>query len=88
MCREREETVAHVTAECKMLAQKYYKNWRHDNVAQIIHWRPCEKLGFYRGEKWYSHSPEPVLESENSKILLDFKIETDLPIEANNLTNS
>ena len=27
--------------------------------------------------------PEPVLESENSKILWDFKIQTDLPIEAN-----
>ena len=83
MCGEREETVAHVTAECKMLAQKYYKNWRHDKVAQIIHWRLCEKLGFYRGEKWYNHLPEPVLESENSKILWDFKIQTDLPIEAN-----
>ena len=31
MCGEREETVGHIVAECKMLAQKYYKNWRHDN---------------------------------------------------------
>ena len=30
--------------------------------------------------KWYNHSPETVLESENSKILWDFKIQTDLPI--------
>ena len=31
----------------------------------------------------FCHSPEPVLQSENSKILWDFKIQTDLPIEAN-----
>ena len=36
MCGEREESVAHITAECKMLAEKYYKNWRHDKVAQIM----------------------------------------------------
>ncbi len=83
MCGEREETVAHVVAECKMLAQKYYKEWRHDKVAQVIHWRLCERLGFERGEKWYNHVPEPVLESEESKILWDFKIQTDTPIEAN-----
>ena len=37
-CGEREETVGHLVAECKMLAQKYYKNWRHDKVAQVVHW--------------------------------------------------
>ena len=36
MCGEREETVVHVTGKCKTLAQKYYKNWRHHKVAQII----------------------------------------------------
>ena len=38
MCGEREETVGHIVAECKMLAQKYYENWRHDKVAQVVHW--------------------------------------------------
>ena len=52
-----------MTAECKILAQKYLKNWRHDKVAQIIHWRLFEKLGFERDDKRYNHSPEPVLES-------------------------
>ena len=38
MCGEREESMAHVTAECKMLAQKCYNNWRYNKVAQTIHW--------------------------------------------------
>ena len=83
MCREREGSVADVTAENKMLAQKQYKNWSNDKLAQVIHWRIYEKLGFERDEKWNNHSSEPVLESENSKILWDIKVQTDLTIEAN-----
>ena len=37
LCGERDETVAHILAECKMLAQCQYKNWRHDKVAQALH---------------------------------------------------
>ena len=37
LCGERDETVAHIVAECKMLAQKQYRQWRHDKVATIIH---------------------------------------------------
>ena len=43
LCGERDETVAHVVSECKMLAQKQYKNWRHDKIAQVIHWQLCKK---------------------------------------------
>ena len=38
MCGERDETVAHVLAECKMLTQRQYNNWRHSKVAQALHW--------------------------------------------------
>ena len=40
--------VGHVVAECTMLPQKYYKNWRYDKVAHVIHWRLCERFGFKR----------------------------------------
>ena len=30
---EKDETVANVVTECKMLTQNHYKNWRHDKVA-------------------------------------------------------
>ena len=33
--------------------------------------------------KWYNHVSKPVLESEKSKVLWDFKIQTDKQIEAN-----
>ena len=83
MCGEREETVGHIVAECKMLAQKYYKNWRHDKVAQVVHWRLCKSYGLESGDIWYKHEPKPVTENEQTKILWDFSIQTDHPIEAN-----
>ena len=42
MCGMREETVSHILAECTALAQKQYKLWRHDRVAQVIHWKLSE----------------------------------------------
>ena len=44
LCREREETVSHITAECKKLAQNQSQNWRHDKVAQLVHWNLCKKI--------------------------------------------
>ena len=44
LCGEREETVSHIVAECKKLAQKEYKMWRHDKVGQVIHWKLCQKF--------------------------------------------
>ena len=83
LCGERDETVSHIVAECKMLAQKYYQSWRHDKVAQVIHWQLCHRFKINREDKWYNHIPEPGLESREHKILWDFKIQTDNPIEAN-----
>ena len=67
LCGERDETVSHIVAECKMLAQKYYKSWRHDKVAQVIHWRLCHRFKINREDKWYNYIPEPVLESREHK---------------------
>ena len=78
-----DETVAHVVSECPKLAQKEYKNLRHDNVAKVIHWKLCEKWGFEKAEKWYMHQPERVLESEDCKILWDFPLQTDKQLEHN-----
>ena len=33
---------------CPKLAQKYYKAWRHDKVAQIIHWMLYKKIACER----------------------------------------
>ena len=83
LCGKFEETIAHIVSECPKLAQAEYKKWRHDQVARIIHWKLCEKWGFERGETWYKHIPEKVLESDSCKILWDFAIQTDKVMEHN-----
>ena len=83
MCGKWPETVAHITSECQQLAGKEYKFWRHNQVAQIVHWKLCQKYGFEFGERWYNHNPESVLENKKTKILWDFKIQTDHVLEHN-----
>ena len=83
LCGEREETMSHVVAECKKLAQKEYKKWRHDKVAQVIHWTLCKKNGFAYQDRWYEHEPERVLENERTKLLWDFPIQTDHKLDHN-----
>ena len=73
-CGAADETVAHIVSKYSKLAQKEYKQVRHDNVAKMLHWKLFEKLGFNKAEKWYIHKPEKVLESENCKILWEFPI--------------
>jgi len=83
MCGKYDETIAHITSECPKLAQNEYKTWRHDQVARVIHWKLCEKWGFEKGETWYKHTPEKVLENEECKLLWDFSIQTDKKLEHN-----
>ena len=51
VCGAADETVAHIVSECSKLAQKEYKQVRHDNVAKMLHWKLCEKWGFNKAEK-------------------------------------
>ena len=51
ICGESDETNNHIVSECKKLAQKQYRCWRHDKVAQVIHWGLFGKLGYDRDEK-------------------------------------
>ena len=53
------------------------KEWRHDVIAKVIHWKLCKINDLPHAEKWYEHKPESVAESDQVKILRDFKIQTD-----------
>ena len=64
-----------------MLAQKEYKR-RHDNIARLVHWKLCCKYDMSRGEKWYEHQREGVVENEKCKILWNITIQCDHVIEA------
>ena len=47
-------TVAHLVCECKYLAHTKYKKWRHDKVAQVIHWQLCKTYNdLEHAYKWY-----------------------------------
>ena len=83
VCGTSNETVSHILSECPALAQCEYKTWRHDLVAQAIHWKLCQKWGFEAGKTWYSHEPERVLENEDCKLLWDFPIQTDKKLDHN-----
>ena len=67
VCGMADETVSHIVSECPKLTQTDNKKIRHDNVTRAIHWKLCEKWGFDRGDKWYTHTPEKVLEWKNVK---------------------
>ena len=83
LCKTADETVAHIISGCPKLAQVQYKKWRHDHVAQIVHWKICKNLGIEHAERWYNHKPESVIETEHHKILWDFPIQTDHRLEHN-----
>ena len=46
-----------------------------------VHCLLCKTLETECENKWFSHQPEPVLENDKCKILLDFAIQTDNEIE-------
>ena len=80
LCREREEAISHVVAECKMLAQKQYCLWWHDKAGVIAHWVMCKRYMFSIAANWYEYTPEKVLENDNVKILWDFPAQTNCKI--------
>ena len=78
-CGDRDETINYIISECSKLPQKECKT-RHDWVGKGIHWEMCKKLKFNHTNKWYMHSPAPVL--ENNTHNLGFDIQTDHLISA------
>ena len=83
VCGAADEKIAHIVSECSKLAQKEYKQMRHDNIVKMLHWKLCEKWGFNKVEKWYIHKPDQLLDSEDCKILRDFPVQTDKTLEHN-----
>ena len=83
MCGKRDETIAHLVAECEILAQNQYKKLRHDRIGKVIHWELYRRDGYNCTEKWHDYMPERVLQNEKSKILWDFTTQTDQQLNHN-----
>ena len=81
LCGERDETVAHLLSERKNHCQTQYKKWRHDKIAQVIHWQLCKAHDLGHTERWYDHHQQIVTENEKVKILWDMSIQTDKTLE-------
>ena len=75
-----DESIIHLIAERKKLAQKEYKQ-RHDNIARIVYLELCKKFGLVGKVKWYIYKPASVIENDKVKILWDFIIQTDHVIQ-------
>ena len=80
VCGERDESISHIIAECKKLAQTEYKQ-RHDSIARILHLEMCQHHKLIGEVTWYNHKPESIMENENVKILWDFNVQTNHLIE-------
>ena len=70
--------------QCKLtLYGREYNVWRHNKIAQVLHWEMCNCYGFKRSDRWHNYAIQPVLKNENHKILWDFNIQTDHKLEHN-----
>ena len=66
-----DESITHLIAECKTLAQREYKQ-RHDNIARIENLELCQKFDLVGEIQWYNHKPGSVVANDRVKILQDF----------------
>ena len=81
-----DEAINRIISEYSNLAQREYKA-RHDWVGKVIHWEMCKKFKFDHTNKWYIHSPAPVLENDTHKLLWNFDMHMDHLISAKIIIN-
>ena len=80
MFGKRDESITHLIAECKKLAQKEYKQG-HDDITRFIRLELCQKFGLVGKVKWYHRKTTSVVENDRVKILCDFNIQIDHVIQ-------
>ena len=84
LCGESSETVMHLSSGCSVLAKLKYRI-RHDIVGKNFHWLLLKKPGIPTGNKWYSHIPNVVIETDDRKVTIywDKPIKTDRKVSYN-----
>ena len=60
LCTNNKEAVDHIILGCPTVENRKYFQ-RHDQVAKYIHWTLCKHYEIPHSEKWYEHTPEPVV---------------------------
>ena len=82
LCGVADESIDHLVSSCPTLAQKEYKG-RHDCIAYLVHWTIVKQAGFAVQDPWWKYSPANVCENNECKLLWDFTIITDTPLQHN-----
>ena len=71
-----DKTVNHIiSVYCELTQQKC--NTKH--VQNVVHWESCRRLKLDPITKWSIHKPESISENKTHTIVLDFKIQRNLP---------
>lgn len=82
LCKEKSETIDHLISSCPQLAKKEFIE-RHDKMCNYIHHTICQAFQIPANEKWYIHSPTPVINTEYATIIFNQPVHTDRQITAN-----
>lgn len=82
-CNSPGETIEHVTAGCRALAEGDYLN-RHNQLAKVVHSQLAFKHGLIAAQvPYYKYVPEAVLESKTTLLYWDRPITTDKTVDHN-----
>ena len=76
LCTHSEETIDHMISECPRIVNTEYLQ-QHNQVAKCIQCTLCKHFEIPPTEKWYEHTPKPVVEGKNVTMLWDFIVQTD-----------
>lgn len=83
LCGDHLETVDHIVSACPVLAKTSYIR-RHDSIVRYLHWCLCRKMGVVgAGTSHYSHRLSPIVEVGQWRLMWEFPVPTDLPLQHN-----
>ena len=81
LCKEHNETVAHLVSGCSKLADNAY-TYRHNEVAVTVYKAICSKYQLELPKDWRV-TPDKVVQNNRAKVLWDFPIQTDIRLQHN-----
>ena len=69
LCGKSSQTVIHFSSGCPVLAKSKYRI-RHNIMGEHIHWLLLKKHGILTRNKWYSHVPDVMAETDDVEVTI------------------
>ena len=82
LCKVQNETISHIVSGCKMLAGTQYM-YRHNQVAQYLHWNILSDLNIEVSDSWLNHKPIESINKDGINIMWDSYLITDKKVPHN-----